>query len=163
MSELHQNETDRIPGKDRPAVRYPDLNPSGDREREDPADVRKSRSKSGRGDSSAMRVNLFRIIRVLLYAAFAVWVFLFVREMFPQMSGLAVRIHIRQYLLFLLLPSVVIDLVLMGLRRIAFGKNALRRPGVDRWALSGLVILLAFVALVWYVLWTYVIREIAAK
>jgi hypothetical protein len=110
-----------------------------------------------------MRVNLFRIIRVLLYAAFAVWVFLFIREMFPQMSGFAVGIHIRQYLLFLLIPSVVIDLVLMGLRRIAFGKNALRRPGVDRWALSGLVILLAFVALVWYVLWTYVIREIAAK
>ena len=163
MSELNRNEVDRTLRKDRPAVQYPDLNTSGERKREDPGDVRESRSKSGRGDSSAMRVNLFRIIRVLLYAAFAVWVFLFVREMFPQMSGFAVGIHIRQYLLFLLIPSVVIDLVLMGLRRIAFGKNALRRPGVDRWALSGRVILLAFVTLVWSVLWTYVIREIAAK
>jgi hypothetical protein len=163
MNELDQNETQRTPEKNRPAVRYPDLNRTGETEREDPADAREQRSVKYRGEGSPGRVKLFRIIRVLLYTAFAAWAFLFCRNMIPQMPGLAIRMHIQQYLLFLLLPSVIIDLLLMLLRRAAFGKNALRRPGVDRWALSGLVLLLAFVALVWYVLWTYVIRDIAAK
>ena len=163
MNKLDQTETQRTSEKNRPAVRYPDLNPTGETEREDTADVRENRPVEHRGEGSPGKVKLFRIVRVLLYAAFAVWAFLFCRNMIPQMPGLAIRMHIQQYLLFLLIPSVIIDLLLMVLRRVAFGKNALRRPGVDRWALSGLVLLLAFVVLVWYVLWTYVIRDIAAK
>ena len=163
MNEQIQEETARAPGKNQPAVRYPDLNRAGETEKEDTADVRENRAVEHRGEGSPGRVKLFRIIRVLLYAVFAVWAILFCRNMIPQMPGLAIRMHIQQYLLFLLIPSVVIDLLLMVFRRVAFGKNALRRPGVDRWALSGLVLLLAFVALVWYVLWTYLLREIAAK
>ena len=160
MKESDQNESGRAEEKNRPAIRYPDLNRADENEGDTPGDARSGRI---RGESTPLRVKVFRVSKVLLYAAFAVWVFFCCREMIPQMPGLAIRIHIRYYLLYLLLPSIVIDLILMGLRRAAFGKRALRRPGVDRWALSGLVLLLAFVSLVWYVLWTYVIREIAAK
>ncbi|MBO6014526.1 MAG: hypothetical protein J6P48_03555 [Oscillospiraceae bacterium] len=163
MKELDQNEAGRAAEKNRPAVRYPDLNRNGENDKNVPAENGDARSGRVRGEGTPLLVKVFRIARVLLYAAFAVWVFLYCREMLPQMPGLAIRFHIQHYLLFLLLPSAVIDLLLMGLRRAAFGKKVLHRPGVDRWALSGLVLLLAFVALVWFVLWTYVIREIAAK
>ena len=77
-----------------------------------------------------------------------------------MMPGLALRGHLVNYVLYLLLPAVGIDLFLMLLRRVAYGKGASRRPGVDRWALSGLILLLAFVAVVWYYLWNVVLRGI---
>ncbi len=140
-----------------PAVSYPAAAPAADPHRVyEPVPPRKTEEPSG---SKAGRA-VYGVVRAVLYLAFIGWSVLTCKRLWAELPGKGVLQHITQYATMLLAPAVVTDLVLSILRRIIYGKKA-RHLIRDRWALTGLILTLALVFVVWMVLWKYVVKDLA--
>ena len=142
-----------------PAVRYPSLISGKKKKREQPESEHERKTEEVRN----VRQTVWNFLRILLYAAFGIWAFVNCRQAWAVLPGMEIRIHLFFFLLYLLLPAAIIDVLLRLFRRPVFGKEGSARMTRDNWTLTGLVILLAFVMITWYLLWTYVVRDIAIK
>ena len=103
---------------------------------------------------------VYSILRLILYAAYLIWGVLTCIRLWAYLPGKGILQHISHYALMLLLPAAGLDIVLRIIRRTACGKEAPQNRR-DRWALSGLLLILALVFVVWTVLWKYVVTPIA--
>ena len=141
-----------------PAVSYPTAAPAADPNRvyepvpepleEEPQAV----SRAGRA--------IYKILRIILYIAYIGWSALTCSRLWTELPGKGIIQHVIQYVSMLLAPAIVIDIILRILRRIVYGRRAvlMRR---DRWALTGLILILALVFVVWMLLWKYVVKDLA--
>ena len=141
-----------------PAVSYPTAAPAADPMRvyENAPPPPKPEPSGG---SKAVRV-LYQILRVILYIAYLGWAALTCIKLWPEMPGKGIVQHLIQYGALLFAPAFVIDILLRILRRIGYGKRA-KGMKRDRWALTGLVLILGFVFAIWMAIWTYVIKDLA--
>ncbi len=141
-----------------PAVSYPTAAPAAD-----PMRVYENAPPPPQpeppGGSKAVRV-LYQILRVILYIAYLGWAALTCIKLWPEMPGKGIVQHLIQYGVLLFAPAVVIDILLRILRRIGYGKRA-KGMKRDRWALTGVVLILGFVFAIWMAIWTYVIKDLA--
>ena len=103
---------------------------------------------------------IYRILRVLLYLAYLGWAAFTCVKLWQELLGKGILQHLTQYAVLLLAPAVAIDVLLRIFRRIGYGKRA-KGMKRDRWALSGLILILGFVFAVWMALWTDVIKVLA--
>ena len=150
MADIEESPYPETPaaGKDeaapsRPAVKYPTAAPAAD-----PMRVYEN-----------VRL-IYQILRVLLYLAYLGWAAFTCVKLWPELPGKDVLQHLTQYAALLFAPAVVIDILLRILRRIGYGRRA-KGMKRDRWALSGLILILGFVFAVWMALWIYVVKPIA--
>lgn len=141
-----------------PAVSYPTAAPAADPNRvyesvpEPKAEEPQAVSKVGRA--------IYKILRIILYIAYIGWAVLTCIRLWSELPGKALLQHVIQYASMLLAPAVVVDIFLRIIRRIAYGRRAVLMKR-DRWALTGLILILALVFVVWMVLWKYVVKELA--
>lgn len=142
----------------RPAVRYPTAAPAADPMRVY-ENVPPPAAEEAPGGSKTMRL-IYRILRVLLYLAYLGWAAFTCVKLWQELLGKGILQHLTQYAVLLLAPAVAIDVLLRIFRRIGYGKRA-KGMKRDRWALSGLILILGFVFAVWMALWTYVIKVLA--
>lgn len=111
------------------------------------------------GGSKAVRV-IYQILRVILYIAYIGWAAITCITLWKELPGKVILDHVTRYAAMLFAPAVVIDILLRILRRIGYGKRA-KGMKRDRWALSGVVLILGFVFAIWMAIWTYVIKDLA--
>ena len=141
-----------------PAVSYPTTAPSADPNRvyEPVPDPREEEPQA----VSRVGRAIYKILRIILYIAYIGWAALTCIRLWTDLPGKGILQHVIQYVSMLLAPAFVTDIILRILRRIAYGKRAVLMKR-DRWALTGLILILALVFVVWMVLWKYVVKEIA--
>ena len=142
----------------RPAVRYPTAAPAADPMRVY-ENVPPPAAEEPPGGSKTVRL-IYQILRVILYLAYFVWAAITCMKLWQELPGKGILQHLTQYAALLLAPAVATDVLLRILRRIGYGKRA-KAMKRDRWALSGLILILGFVFAVWMALWTYVIKVLA--
>ena len=102
----------------------------------------------------------YKIIRAIMYIAYVGWSVLTCIRLWTELPGKSLLQHITQYATMLLAPAILIDVILRILRRIIYGKKA-RRLIRERWTLTGLILTLALVFVVWMLLWKYVVKDLA--
>ena len=141
-----------------PAVSYPTASPAAN-----PMRVYESApppvTEDPPGGSKTMRW-IYQILRVILYIAYAVWGYFTCVHLWRELPAKGILEHLTQYAGLLLAPALVIDILLRIFRRIGYGKRA-KTMKRDRWALSGLILILGFVFAVWMALWIYLIKDLA--
>ena len=141
-----------------PAVSYPTAVPAADPHHVyEPVPPRAE--KQPQSGSRAGRL-VYNIIRAVLYVAYLAWAAVSCISLWSKLPGKSILQHVSQFALMLFAPAVVIDIVLRIVRRIVYGRQAgqLKR---ERWALTGLVLILAFIFVVWMLLWKYVVKDLA--
>ena len=165
MADIEESPYPETPaaGKDeaapsRPAVKYPTAAPAADPMRVY-ENVPPPATEDPPGGSKTVRL-IYQILRVLLYLAYLGWAAFTCVKLWPELPGKDVLQHLTQYAALLFAPAVVIDILLRILRRIGYGKRA-KGMKRDRWALTGLILILGFVFAIWMALWTYIIKDLA--
>ena len=142
----------------RPAVSYPATAPAAEQSRVyEP--VPAPAEEEPQGGSKVGRA-VYKILRLILYLAYICWSVLTCIRLWTDLPGKPILQHLSQYTMMLLAPAFVIDVFLSIVRRIVYGKRA-RRLRRDRWALTGLILILAFVFVIWMLLWKYVVKDLA--
>lgn len=141
-----------------PAVSYPTAAPSANPNRVYEPGPEPS-AEEPQGGSSAGRL-IYKILRAILYLAYIGWSVLSCIRLWTELPGKGILQHVMQYASMLLAPAVVIDIILAVIRRIVYGKRAGRLKR-DRWALTGLILMLALIFVVWMLLWNYVVKDLA--
>ena len=144
-------------GMNRPAVSYPTSAPAADSQRVyEPVPSAEKKEESGSGSGRMA----YKIIRAIMYIAYVGWSVLTCIRLWTELPGKGLLQHITQYATMLLAPAILIDVILRILRRIIYGKKA-RRLIRERWTLTGLILTLALVFVVWMLLWKYVVKDLA--
>ena len=141
----------------RPAVSYPTSAPAADPQRVyEPVPPSDKEEETGSGVGRT----IYKIVRAVLYLAYIGWSVLTCIRLWTELPGKGILQHVTQYATMLLAPAIIIDLILRIIRRIVYGKKA-RRLMRERWALTGLILTLALVFVVWMLLWKYVVKDLA--
>ena len=147
----------QTPETNKPVVSYPTSAPAADPQRVyEPVPPSEKEEETGSGAGRT----IYKIVRAVLYLAYIGWSVLTCIRLWTELPGKGILQHVTQYATMLLAPAIIIDLILRILRRIVYGKKA-RRLIRERWVLTGLILTLALVFVVWMMLWKYVVKDLA--